>query len=235
MKKYVMLAGPLLIMNASVLAADPDAVKGAVEAGLVFTSGNTDTRTINVKGNIEHKKGNSRNTAKAEALYVDGTQGRLSEKYLGEGKTAYQFTETSYGFVNGALERDLFSGFDYQSTISAGYGYRFIDNEKMTLDVEAGPGYRRNKLDTEEAKSEVIGRASGLFAYRMSKTSTFTQEVVSEFGSDAVISKGITAVTAQIVGNMAMKASFTVKHNSNVPDDKDEMDTETALTLVYSF
>lgn len=235
MKKYAVLTAPLLLVSASVLAADPDGVKGAVEAGLVFTSGNTETRTINVKGNLEHVKGSSRNTAKAEALYVDGTQGRLSEKYLGEGKTAYQFTETSYGFVNGTLERDLFSGFDYQSTISTGYGYRFIDSKKFTLDIEGGPGYRQNKLDNEDAEGEVIGRASGLFAYRMSETSTFTQEVVSEFGSDAVISKGISAVTAQIVGNMAMKASFTVKHNSNVPADKDETDTETALTLVYSF
>jgi len=235
MKKYAVLAASLLIVSAPVLASDPDGVKRALEAGLVFTSGNTETRTVNVKGNVEQKKGNSRNTAKIEALYVDGTQGRLSEKYLGEGKTAYQFTKTSYGFVNGTLERDLFSGFDYQSTVSTGYGYRFIDNEKMTLDVETGPGYRRNKLDNEEASGELIGRASGLFAYRLSKTSTFTQEVVSEFGSDAVISKGISAVTAQIVGNMAMKASFTVKHNSNVPADKDETDTETALTLVYSF
>lgn len=233
MKKQMFVA-PLLLMSASVMAAE-EGFKGAIETGVVFTSGNTETRTINVKGKTEYVKGKSRNTVSVEALYVDGELGKLSEKYLGQGKTAYQITDTSYAFVNGSLERDLFSGYDYQATISTGYGYRFIDTKKTTLDVEGGPGYRQNKLDNVEAEGEVIGRASVLLAYRVAKTSTFTEELVSEFGSDAVISKSVTAVTAQIVGNMAMKASLTLKHNSNTPSGVEAFDSETALTLVYSF
>ena len=233
MFKQIKLTIPLLLLSASVVAED--GVSGAIETGVVFTSGNTETRTINVKGKTEYVNGKSRNNLSVEALYVDGKTGKLSEKYLGQGKTAYQYTDTSYAFINGTLERDLFSGYDYQATISTGYGYRFIDDKKITLDAEAGPGYRQNKLDNEEAEGEVIGRASGLFAYRIAKTSTFTEELVSEFGSDAVISKSVTALTAQIVGNMAMKASLTIEHNSNTPEGVDAIDSETALTLVYSF
>ncbi|HFE39533.1 MAG TPA: DUF481 domain-containing protein [Gammaproteobacteria bacterium] len=233
MIKKTILMIPLLLMSTSLMAKD--GVSGAVETGFVFTSGNTDTRTVNAKGKLAYIKGKSRNTASLEALYVDGEQGKLSEKYLGQGKTAYQFSEHSYGFVNGSLERDLFSGYDYQATLTTGYGYRFIDTKKFTLDVEGGPGYRRNKLDKQNAEGELIGRASGLFAYRVAKTSTFTEELVSEFGSDAVITRSVTAITAQIVGNMAMKASLTIKNNSNTPMGVDATDTETALTLVYSF
>jgi len=233
MKKIITLGAGLLMASSSLIAAD--GIKSSVELGLVLTSGNTKTKTSNIKGKLEHTKDKFRNTVSAEALYVDGEQGKLSEKYLGAGKTAYQYGEHSYGFVNGNIERDLFSGYDYQASFSAGYGYRVIDSKEITLDFEAGPGYRQNKLDNEDAEGEMIGRVGGLFSYRFNKTATFTEELASEFGSEATISKSVTALTAQIVGNLAMKASLTAKHNSNVPDEVESLDTETALTLVYTF
>jgi len=233
MKKYVMLTLPLLIVSGSIMAED--GIKSSVESGLIFTSGNTDTRTVNIKGKVEHTKGKSRNTLSAEALYVDGDQGKLSEKYLGEGNTAYQFAEKTYAYANAKLERDLFSGYDYQGVISTGLGYRLINDEVMTLDLEAGPGYRQIKLKKKEADGEFIGRIAGKFAYNLGKKSVFTEEITSEISSDAAITKSVTAVTAQVVGNMAMKVSLTIKHNSGAPSDVDKIDSETALTLVYTF
>ena len=223
---------PILAVSLSVMAED--GIKSSIEAGLVLTSGNTKTKSVNIKGKLDHAKGKSRNTLSVETLYVDGDQGKLSEKYLGAGKSAYQFGKKSYGFINLTLERDLFSGYDYQSTATAGIGYRFIDTKKITLDFETGPGYRRDKLDTEEAKGKAIARVSGLFAYRISKTSTFTEEVTYE-GLDAGIFKSVTALTAQIAGNMAMKTSLTIKNNSDAPENVKATDSETALTLVYTF
>jgi len=233
MKKHTMMGVSLLLASAPVLAED--GIKSSVEVGLLLTEGNADTRSVNIKGNTEYTKGKSRNTLNAEVLYVDGDSGKLSEKYVGAGKTAYQFGKHSYAFLNGTLERDLFSGYDYQGTISAGYGYRFIDSKEMIFDLEAGPGYRRVKLDAEEAEGEVIARVSGKFLYQISKTSAFTEELVSDIGSDTVITKSVTAVTAQIVGNMSMKASLTIKNNSKPPAEADKTDAEVGLTLVYSF
>ena len=235
MKKYTIIGAGLLVASPFVMAAE-DGITSTVEAGLVMTSGNTSTKSYNVKGKLEHVKGPMRNTVGAEALYIDGDEGKLSEKYLGNGKTAYQFDEHSYGFINGTLERDLFSAYSYQGSISTGYGYRFLDTKEMTFDLEAGPGYRLNKLRSEDdAEGELIGRLSGLFAYRFNETATFTQELTSEISSDATITKSVTALTAQIVGNMAMKASITAKHNTDAPTGFDKLDTETGLTLVYTF
>lgn len=233
MKKYAILTMPLLLVCGSIMAED--GIKSSVESGLIFTSGNTDTRTVNVKGKIEHTKGKSRNTLGAEALYVDGDEGKLSEKYLGEANTAYQFAEKTYVYVNAKLERDLFSGYAYQGVASTGLGYRLINDDIMTLDLEGGPGYRQTKLDEEEADGEFIGRIAGKLVYNLGKKSVFTEEITSEISSDAAITKSVTAVTAQVVGNMAMKVSLTIKHNSGAPSDVDKVDSETALTLVYTF
>ena len=234
MKKVILLGSSLIMASSAIMAAE-DGITSSVEAGIVLTSGNTATRTGNLKGKVEHTKGKYRNTVAAEALYVDGDSGKLSEKYIGNAKSAYQFDEKSYGFITGNLERDLFSGYDYQATFAAGYGYRAIDTKEITFDLEAGPGYRLNKLDAEDSEGNAVAHLSAMFAYRFNKTATFTQELVSDIGSDGAISKSTTALTAQIVGNMAMRASLIAKHNSDTPAGVDALDTETALTLVYTF
>ena len=234
MKKIILLGSSLVMASSAIMAAE-DGITSSVEAGIVLTSGNTATRSGNLKGKIEHTKGKMRNTVSAEALYVDGDSGKLSEKYIGNGKSAYQFDEKSYGFLTGNLERDLFSGYAYQATLATGYGYRAMDTKEITLDFEAGPGYRQNKIEGKDAEGNVVGHLSAMFAYRFNKTATFTQELVSDIGSDGAITKSTTALTAQIVGNMAMKASLIAKHNSDTPTGVDALDTETGLTLVYTF
>ena len=52
---------------------------------------------------------------------------------------------------------------------------------------------------------------------------------------DKTITRSTTSLKAQIVGQLAMKASFAVKYTDSVPADTKKTETETALTLVYSF
>jgi putative salt-induced outer membrane protein YdiY len=44
-----------------------------------------------------------------------------------------------------------------------------------------------------------------------------------------------TALSTKINGTMQMKAAFSARSDSNVPADKKNTDTQTSLTLVYSF
>ncbi|HGX93410.1 MAG TPA: DUF481 domain-containing protein, partial [Candidatus Tenderia sp.] len=69
----------------------------------------------------------------------------------------------------------------------------------------------------------------------VSKTSHFTQELVSDIGEDSTVTKSVTALKTQINGSLAMKLSYTLKNTSKVPTGKEKTDTETAVTLVYGF
>jgi putative salt-induced outer membrane protein YdiY len=42
-------------------------------------------------------------------------------------------------------------------------------------------------------------------------------------------------VKSIVLGRLAMKFSYSVKHNSQVPVAASKTDTETSVTLVYSF
>ncbi|HEX9174504.1 MAG TPA: DUF481 domain-containing protein, partial [Telluria sp.] len=56
-----------------------------------------------------------------------------------------------------------------------------------------------------------------------------------ERGTSNVHSLAETSVSTKINGTMQMKASFTARNDSNVPVGKKNLDTQTSLTLVYSF
>src|SRR3546814_20778225 len=57
------------------------------------------------------------------------------------------------------LFRSDFSPYDYQAIASAGYGHKFIENERTRLSTEVGPGFRRARdAETGEVENGVVGR-----------------------------------------------------------------------------
>lgn len=237
MKARMVITTCLLVVCQNLFAED--GIKSSVELGMVLTSGNTETQSLNAKGAIEHTAGKLRNSASVEALNVkgkvDGKKSRLSEKYVGAGKTAYQYSKHSYSFLAGIGEHDPFSGYAYQVSLSLGYGYRAYNTEKTVLDLEIGPGYRQTRLrGVDEEESDVVARLALKGEWKISKTAKFTEELVTE-GADYWITKSTTSLSAQVNGNLSTKLSLIVKNNTDAPEGTKETDTETAVTLVYSF
>ena len=52
---------------------------------------------------------------------------------------------------------------------------------------------------------------------------------------DLTTTRSETALTANIVGALAMKLALVVRHNSEVIEGKEKTDTESTVTLVYRF
>jgi putative salt-induced outer membrane protein YdiY len=52
------------------------------------------------------------------------------------------FTEKLGWFIRQELERDTFEGIDFRSTTAAGLTYRFIKEERLSLEGSAGLSYR---------------------------------------------------------------------------------------------
>lgn len=210
--------------------------KSSVEVGVILTSGNTSTQSTNLKAGVEHESDKLRNEAKFEALNVKGDTGRLSERYVASGKSSYKYNALSYSYITAGGEHDPFSGYAYQVSGTLGYGHRFINSEKTTLDFEGGPGYRQTRVrGAEDAVGEGVLRLSGVFTHKLSKSAEFSEALESNIGEELTISKSVTAITAQVAGDLSMKTSLTVRHNSDVPAGVKNTDTETAVTLLYTF
>ena len=54
-------------------------------------------------------------------------------------------------------------------------------------------------------------------------------------GDENTKSRAESALTATISGNLSMKLSVKLDHNSRVNEGVEKLDTATAVTLVYSF
>lgn len=209
--------------------------KGNAELGVVTTSGNTETSSINAKLKASRESAAWVHTGRFEGLGASDNVKTSAERYFVEGKSDYKIGEFDYVFGLLNHEKDRFSGFDHQSSAVVGYGRKVIHQDDMSLSLEAGAGYRDSETDAGSDLGEAIVTLGGDFQWTVSETSKFQQVLKVESGSDITVTKSVTSLTSQVADSLAMKATLTVKNTSDVPVGKDKTDTETAVSLVYSF
>lgn len=235
----------IVAISAAPLAYGQDAKdwEGEAELGVLITTGNTDETNINGRLGLKHEIESWRNMAEFSSNYSEAEDETTTEKYKSSLETNYKFDENQYFFLRGTYERDRFSGYDFESTVTTGYGNRVWNQGKRSfLDLSVGGGYRFNKLEEvndegEDEEKEAIGRLAAQFNYALSENALFRQKLSTEIGLDEnnVISQSETALKANIVGNLSMKLAYRVEHVSDAPADSNSTDTETSISLLYGF
>ncbi len=226
----------VLFISAPTFAADGNSEwKGEAELGIVSTSGNTDTSTINFSTKLENERDQWKHLVMFNTLHSSNQDNSTAERYVLVGKSNYKLDAMSYAFGRVSYEDDRFSGYEYQATEVLGYGRNVIQEPTLKLDLEGGPGMRQSKAENASSENEGIVYLSGNLKWDISPTSIFTEDLFTEIGEDITITKSVTGLKSQINGDLAMRVTFTAKHTSKVPAPKKKVDTETAISLVYSF
>lgn len=223
-------------------APTPESVwEGSVGLGFLQTTGNVESQSLNGNASVTNERVKWRHEALLETLVSSEQDETTGERYLASGKTDYKFSERRYAFGYLKYERDRFSGYEYQATASLGYGERVIHTDGHTLDLEGGPGFRRNKISESADENpgltddEAILRGALDYLWKISDTSRFGESVSVEAGDEATISKSVTSLTTQVAGALATKITYTVRHATDVPEGFDKTNTETSVALVYEF
>lgn len=222
--------------------------EASAELGLLFTTGNTETESLKGKLNVardykrwRHKGVFDYYTAEQEDQ-ATGETFETADRLFVSAQSNYKFDPDSKSslFVFGSYEEDPYSGYEYQSTVAVGYGARYRYSESIYADYEIGPGYAVAKpiVDgvAQESESSAILRLAGNLNWKISENSTFGALLSSEIGEDNTKSRGELSVSSNINSALALKVSLAATHNSEVANETIEnLDTETAVTLVYSF
>ncbi|MGX9459995.1 DUF481 domain-containing protein [Shewanella sp. A14] len=246
MKKLLLTAAITLTMPFAAHAGsefvEGDAtLAGEAELGATLTTGNTDTSSFKARLALKQELGNWENQYVLEGLYKEDTEEVTAKRYFLGVQGDYQINDVSYLFANTNYEVDPFTGYDFTSTSSAGYGYRFIDTNRMSLKAEAGPGYIYQQLDDESTLAEgydsedsIVAHAVVDFKAKLGDSSKFQQKFVADWG-EKLDARSETSLTANIIGALAMKFAVIVRYNSDPLDDKQSTDTETNMTLLYAF
>ncbi len=241
---YALTLTSLLVAATNAVAEEKEEKKSpwksSVELGFIRTTGNTETQTSALKADVTYEVEKWRHTGHAEGYGQESEddQGNnivSAERYEISGKSDYKFAERDYVYGILKLQKDRFSGFEYDHIASIGYGRKAIKQDNMELDLEIGPGERFFKVDNAASDEEAILRLSANYWWDISANSKFTQELTTEIGEDITSSQSITGIQANINSTLALKFTYTVRNETKVPVGNKKTDTELAMTLVYNY
>lgn len=245
--KYSLLAAALAAGSFSAIADDSsDKVwTTSAELGAITTSGNTVGTSITGKIDAKQELQQWSNQYIFSAFFKedekendngDKVTERSAERYMISGKAAYKLdNEFDKLFVFGSYTDDKFGAYLKYTTVAVGYGTRIYNAEDQSLDVEIGPGYFSGERSTGETENGMIVRGAAAFNWTISESASFGQTLSVEYGDDNTRTIAETSLLAKINGSLQMKAAFLIQNDSDVPADKKKTDTQTSLTLVYSF
>lgn len=248
MKNNLIALSVLVALSGTVSAQEEEETKPfemAGSFGAIITSGNTQTTSLkgDIKAHHETRKWSNDYILEAvsrseQVEQDDGTEETEStaQRVFISGQGNYKLeNEKRRLFIFGSYEDDRFNAFNFQSTIAAGWNEQLWKTKKSQFAYSVGPGYAYNETDEGESANNFIVRGALDYRYKISPTASFTQLVSTEVGSTNTKSKSESALTAKISDKLSMKVSVILNHNTDVTDDRENLDTETAVTLVYTF
>ena len=221
---------------------------GKAELGYLQSSGNTEAASANTKFDLTHETRRWRNNFTAAALYSENAEFATAERYEGRYQSDYKITDRMSWF--GALrgEQDRYSGFAYQTTVSTGASYLFIDSPATKLDASLGAGYKRSRAETliksdagevlDRIPGELEGQAVATFnsnyEHAFTDTTKISNKLLTEYGSDNTAVANDLALQVSMTDKLALAVGFGIRYNSDPPPLAEDMDTLTTINLVYN-
>lgn len=233
------IRGSLLFLALSCIAQGTLADRawhGEGDVAFNKASGNSDTETLMAKLKLVYEQNRWTHTGQMEAINSSEDGDRSAESYTLRGKTDYDISEKYYAFGSGRYQKNRFSGYEYQASITSGLGVHLIATERTILDLEGGVGYRRSEEQgTGETLDEAILSARGVYQYQLTETTRFDSSLSVESGDDNTYVEGDLGIRVRINAALGLRVGYTVKHNTDVPAGTDKTDTYTSVGLNYSF
>ena len=230
----------LLLMTVSLPAIaqqeqSEDPWSGKATLGYLATSGNTENSNLN--SGLEISYAPNQWTHRLRALAINAAENKVTtaEAYELGWKSELALGESNFLFGRLMWRKDRFSSYDQQFSQTVGYGRRLINTDTHRLNAEIGAGARQSDLIDGTKEEEFILRGGLDYLWQISETAEFTQLLGVESGGENTYIESVTALKSTLIGSLALVASYTIKHNTDVLPTLEKTDTYTALSLEYAF
>lgn len=208
---------------------------GKATLGYLATSGNTENSNLNAGLEISYAPNQWTHRLRALAINAAENEVTTAEAYELGWKSELSLNENDFLFGRLDWRKDRFSSYDQQFSQTVGYGRRLINTDVHRLNAEIGAGARQSDLIDGTKEEEFILRGGFDYLWNISDTAQFTQLLGVEAGDANTYVESVTALKARLIGSLALVASYTIKHNTDVLPTLEKTDTYTALSLEYTF
>jgi len=226
----------------------------SAELGFLYKTGNTKSADVKAGFNLKHEKNKWRSVVAfnilAKKLETEDDAGdkefeTTDNKWDILGQTNYTIGEEGKNYLYGnlAYEQDKFSGFESQSSFSAGWGRHWYETKTSSFFADVGPGIkydvtRATETNAETSSTNLIIQAQALYTHKFNDFVEFKQFFVArqatESGENSVY-KSETSVTAQLIDALQLKFALRIDHDTEVEPEFENTNTETSMTLIYNF
>lgn len=206
----------------------------AVIGGSVI-SGNTEEKAVNAGIRLDRVMGKWEHGFSLLADYSENNGQTTKKRLAANYNTKWFAWERGYVFGLIDFEFDDFQQFDYRLSEAVGVGYRVLQNDRMTLDIEGGPGARQTKFAVGGTENEFIFVLGSDYDFLIRDGLKFTNDTAAFIGSDRTTLSNIAALTAQLTDRISGRFSFEAQHDTSVPVGQVRTETATRISLVYGF
>lgn len=227
----------------------PDGVwTGKGQGGLLVSSGNTTASSLNAKLDLSETDGPWKNT-----VYVGGLYGKANgilngERLEGRYELDHKISGALYWFGSASGVKDLFSGFNYQATVTGGLGYTVFDTTDTTLSTTLGVGYQRLQTQsltkdasgavTERvngpAEGGVIGTAGLNFKQRLTATTALTDKLLVTAGSLNTAVGNDLALAVNLSDRLALSLGYGIRYNTEPAAGVRKLDQVETVNVVFN-
>jgi putative salt-induced outer membrane protein len=231
-------------------APPPDDVwTGKGQAGYLSSQGNTDAKSANAAIDVALVDGLWKHGFHIGGLYGQNVGIVSAERWDTLWQSDYSITQQLYAFGGLRYAHDMFSGFDYQATATAGLGYKFLDTDTTKLSAQLGAGYRKSapellvkddagavtERDRLPTTNNVIVSAGVDYSQALTSTTTLSNKFLLESGSTDTLITDALALAVKISDKLALSVGYGLQNNSKPPAGLKKLDTVETLNLVFAF
>jgi putative salt-induced outer membrane protein YdiY len=159
-----------------------DLWSGSADIGFSLTSGNSDTRALNVGARAARTTTRDKISVYANAIQASnstsGTSVTTAEAVWFGGRYDVNLSDKTFVFGTADFEYDKPQQLDFRTVFGGGFGYRWIRNEKTELDLFGGATYNREYFSDGTRRNSAEALIGEELKYRLTKSTNLEQRFV---------------------------------------------------------
>jgi putative salt-induced outer membrane protein len=208
-----------------------------LELSYVQTSGNTNTTTFSSKLQGTAALSDTESIkAKGSILYSENDDKTSANKYNIELDYNHMITEKLYSYIGISYIKDESSDYDYRLDIGPGLGYKLLEDEKQTIDIQGGLDYAYDKYKTGIKDNYLAGKTELNYKYTFSQNLQFKQ-MLSYLGSfedgDKYFIVSDSALEVNMTQNLSLGVSYGLDYTNKT--EKENLDKKFLTSLIVDF
>ena len=232
--KFLSKFSIIVLMSVSSYALDVDK---HLELSYVQTSGNTNTTTFSSK--LEGSTAfNNKDSIKAKGsiLYSESDENTSANKYNVELDYNHMINKKLYSYMGINYIKDQLSDYDYRLNIGPGLGYKFLEDEIQTIDIQGGLDYAYDKYNNGLKDNYLAGRTELNYKYTFSQSIEFKQMLsylVSFEDGEKYFAVSDSAIGVKMTQNLSLGVSYNMDYTNKT--EKEKLDTKFLTSLIIDF